>query len=86
MENTDHTQDTDGNKRAFYADSAYHFKATEEKLAKDGITSQICEKGTRPAALTEEQKEANKKKSKVRARVEHVFGAHDRIAACPSYT
>lgn len=73
----DHTQDEDGNKRAVYADSAYRSKATEDKLAKDGITSQICEKGTRAAALTEEQKEANKKKSKVRARVEHVFGAQD---------
>ena len=27
--------------------------------------------------MTEEQKESNKKKSKVRARVEHVFGAQD---------
>lgn len=73
----DHTRDEDGNKRAVYADSAYRSKATEEKLAKDGISSQICEKGTRAAALTEEQKEANKKKSKVRARVEHVFGAQN---------
>jgi IS5 family transposase len=73
----DHAEDTDGNKRAVYADSAYRSNATEEKLAKDGIASQICEKGTRAAALTEEQKEANKKKSKVRARVEHVFGAQD---------
>ena len=71
----DHTQDADGNKRAVYADSAYRSKATEEKLTGDGITSQICEKGTRAAALTEEQKEANRIKSKVRARVEHVFGA-----------
>jgi IS5 family transposase len=56
----------------------------EENPAKDGITSQIFEKVTRLAALTEEQKEANKKKSRVRARVEHVFGAHESIAACPS--
>ena len=73
----DHTEDADGNKRAAYADSAYRSKDTEEKLAKAGIVSQICEKGTRAAALTDEQKEANKKKSKVRARVEHVFGAQD---------
>jgi IS5 family transposase len=73
----DHTQDEDGNKRAVYADSAYRSKDTEEKLVKDGIASQICEKGNRAAALTGEQKESNKKKSKVRARVEHVFGAQD---------
>lgn len=52
-------------------------KDTEEKLAKACIASQICEKGTCAATLIEEQKEANKKKSKVRARVEHVFGAQD---------
>jgi len=73
----DHTQDAFGNKRAVYADSAYRSNDTEEKLDKDGITSQICEKGTRAAALTDEQKESNKKKSKVRARVEHVFGAQE---------
>lgn len=73
----DHTPDADGNKRAVYADSAYRSKATEEKLAKDGIASQICEKGTRAAALTAAQKESNQKKSKVRARVEHVFGAQN---------
>jgi IS5 family transposase len=73
----DQTEDAEGNKRAVYADSAYRSKATEEKLSQDGITSQICEKGTRAAALTEEQKEANRKKSKVRARVEHVFGAQN---------
>ena len=73
----DHTRGAGGNKRAVYADSAYRSKAAEEKLVKDGIASQICEKGTRAAALTEEQKEANREKAKVRARVEHVFGAQD---------
>lgn len=72
-----HTQDAEGNKRAVYTDSAYRSKTTEEKFIKDGIVSQICEKGTRAAALTEEQKESNKKKSKVRVRVEHVLGAQD---------
>jgi IS5 family transposase len=39
------------------------------------IESQVCEKGTRGNPLTEEQKLSNRTKSKVRARVEHVFGA-----------
>lgn len=39
------------------------------------IESQVCEKGTRGKPLTEEQKQSNRTKSKVRARVEHVFGA-----------
>ena len=34
----------------------------------------ICEKDTRGHPLTEEQKEHNCQKSKVRSRVEHVFG------------
>ena len=34
----------------------------------------ICEKGTRGHPLTEKQKERNRQKSKVRSRVEHVFG------------
>lgn len=71
----DQTAQDDGKKRPAYADSAYRSKAQEEKLAADNITSQICEKGARNHPLTEEQKASNKNKSKVRARVEHVFGA-----------
>ncbi len=40
-----------------------------------GVSSQICEKGTRGAPLSEGQKRGNRTKSKVRARVEHVFGS-----------
>ena len=38
------------------------------------MTPIICEKGRRGHPLTEEQKERNRQKSKVRSRVEHVFG------------
>ena len=58
-----------------YADSAYRSKEQEEKLQANGIQSQVCEKGTRGTPLTEEQKAANRQKSKIRVRVEHVFGA-----------
>ena len=71
----DQAADKNDKKRAVYADSAYCSKLQEEKLATDNITSQICEKGARNHPLTEEQKASNKNKSKVRARVEHVFGA-----------
>jgi transposase, IS5 family len=71
----DHTLGEDGEKRTLYADSAYRSQAHEEKLAEEHIESQICEKGTRGHPLTEEQKQSNRTKSKVRARVEHVFGA-----------
>ena len=39
------------------------------------MPSRICDKGTRSHPLTDAQKETNQVKSKVRARVEHVFGA-----------
>jgi IS5 family transposase len=70
-----HATDADGNKRAVYADSAYRSEAQEQRLADTEIASQICEKGTRGKPLTEGQKQSNRTKSKVRARVEHVFGA-----------
>jgi IS5 family transposase len=65
----------DGSKRAVYADSAYRSQEREAQLASASIPSQICEKGTRNCLLTDSQKALNKAKSRVRARVEHVFGA-----------
>jgi len=44
------------------------------KAAYPGIILHICEKGKKNQPLTEEQKESNRLKSKIRARVEHVFG------------
>ena len=57
----------------FYADSAYRSEAIEESLAKKDIESQIHEKGYRNKPLTKRQQQRNRKKSKVRARVEHIF-------------
>jgi IS5 family transposase len=71
----DQSTDDEGKKRAAYADSAYRSKEQEERLQANGIESQVCEKGTRGTPLTEEQKAANRVKSKTRSRVEHVFGA-----------
>ncbi|CAA9893022.1 transposase [Candidatus Methylobacter favarea] len=71
----DQTTDVNGNKRVVYADSAYRSEAQEQRLVDADMESQVCEKGTRGKPLTEEQKQSNRTKSKVRARVEHVFGA-----------
>jgi IS5 family transposase len=71
----DQTEDKDGDKRPVYADSAYRSEAQEQCLADGRIASHICEKGSRGKPLTEGQKGSNRIKSKVRARVEHVFGA-----------
>lgn len=52
-----------------YADSAYAGK----KLPAH-VRNEVCEKGCRNKPLTEEQKENNRRKSKIRCRIEHVFG------------
>ena len=52
-----------------YADSAYIGKKLPEH-----IRNEVCEKGCRNKLLTEEQKENNRRKSKIRCRIEHVFG------------
>jgi len=57
-----------------YADSAYSGEPIAELLEDKSIINRIHEKGYRNKALTDEQKENNKVKSKTRARVEHVFG------------
>ena len=71
----DQSTDDEGKKRAAYADSAYRSTEQEERLQAYGIESQVCEKGVRGTPLTEEQKATNRVKSKIRVRVEHVFGA-----------
>jgi IS5 family transposase len=59
----------------FYADSAYAGEALEKAYSEDKkVTPQVIEKGCKNKPLTEEQKENNGLKSKIRVRVEHVFG------------
>lgn len=57
-----------------HADSAYRSEAIEQVCIDKTIKSCIHEKGYRYKKLTETQHRRNKKKSKVRARVEHIFG------------
>lgn len=62
--------------RDVWADSAYRSEEKEGILDMLNYRSQVHEKGNRSAPLTEEQIARNKEKSKIRARVEHVFGYH----------
>ena len=57
-----------------WADSAYTGDEQEKTIKKYKLKNKVHEKGYRNKPLTEEQKESNKEKSKIRARVEHVFG------------
>ncbi len=58
-----------------YADSAYGGEEDELVLKMLGMRPKIIKKAKKNKPLTERNKAANKKKSKVRARVEHVFGS-----------
>jgi IS5 family transposase len=57
-----------------WADSAYHGEEIERGLEIEGYESQIHEKAYRNHPLSEKQKASNREKSKIRAKVEHVFG------------
>jgi IS5 family transposase len=57
-----------------YADSAYRSEAIEKVCERKNIESCIHEKGYRNNPLTKRQQQGNRKKSKTRARVEHIFG------------
>ena len=59
--------------KVLYADSAYSGNTIAEQLPQ-GIENQIHEKGYRNRPLSEEQKAQNKRKSRTRSRIEHVFG------------
>ena len=57
--------------KPLYADSAYADQ--DEIIESSRVESRIHEKGYRNNPLTDVQKAANREKSKVRARVEHIF-------------
>lgn len=59
--------------KVIYADSAYWGQPVAEALPPH-VENQIHERGTKKNPLNEEQKANNKRKSKIRCRVEHIFG------------
>jgi IS5 family transposase len=61
--------------KGVWADSAYRSDEQEQSLKASQHDSQIHERAYRNKPLTEAQELGNTEKSRVRARVEHVFGA-----------
>jgi len=57
-----------------WADSAYRSAEIEARLAAKGLNSRIHRRGVRSRPLSPAQQAANTARSRVRARVEHVFG------------
>ena len=68
------TRSTSNTASDVWADSAYRSDEIEETLAERGLKSRIHRRAYRNRKLSEAQKAANTTRSKVRARVEHVFG------------
>jgi IS5 family transposase len=62
--------------KVIFADSAYVGEDMHAKISKDNenLIISIHEKGKKNAPLTKEQEASNKEKSRIRVRVEHVFG------------
>lgn len=60
--------------KEIYADSAYVGKRIEKIIRKYKLKTKIQKKGYRNRPLTTRQLKANRIKSKIRSRVEHVFG------------
>jgi IS5 family transposase len=58
-----------------FADSAYRSAEIEAKLRASGYNSRIHRRGRRNHALSLAQVRANHAKSRIRARIEHVFGS-----------
>jgi len=58
----------------FEDDTAYGDSAYIGQDLPENIKQEICERAVRNHPLTDEQKAENRRKSKVRARIEHVFG------------
>jgi len=67
----DNEEDAD---QPLYGDSAYSDKELEELYVKKGIISKVNQKGYRNKKITQKQQKENRKQSRVRARVEHIFG------------
>ena len=60
--------------RCVFADSAYSGEANLAGITQLKLEPRVCEKGYRGHPLTDDQKASNREKSRVRSRVEHVFG------------
>jgi transposase, IS5 family len=70
----DEVLDPSNTAKDVWADSAYRSAAIEQRLREKGLRSRIHRRAVRGHSLSKTQKAANTTRSKVRARVEHVFG------------
>lgn len=60
--------------QALYADSAYTVQNQEEMIKDKEMANQVCKKGHKNNPLSDLETAYNREKSRVRSRVEHIFG------------
>ncbi len=66
--------DPDNTSRDVWADSAYRSEKSLQELQEQGFREHIQRKGCRHKKLTSREQQGNRSRSKVRSRIEHVFG------------
>lgn len=66
--------DANDNNKRLYGDSAYSTEEIKEIMSKRGIIDKINVKGCRYKKLTKRDHEKNRRRSKIRCRIEHIFG------------
>ena len=69
--------------RDVWADAAYRTPTIKESLAEGGFRGHRNEKGRRNHPLSDVGKSRNRKRSQIRARVEHVFGIQSQLTSDP---
>ena len=71
---------SDNTSKDIWADSAYRSEERLDRLKEDGFREHIQRKGCRNRKLTESEQRGNRTRSKIRSRVEHVFGVQTQKA------
>ena len=72
--------DEDNSSRDVWADSAYRSEEKLEELRKRKYREHLQRKGCRHKALTDREAQGNRRRSRIRSRVEHVFGVQAKRA------
>jgi len=72
--------DSGNTSRDVWADSAYRSQEHIEDLQEAGYREHLQRKGSRNRKLTEWEKQGNRTRSKIRSRVEHIFGVQTQRA------
>ena len=65
---------SDNTSKDIWADSAYRSQERLASLQEDGFREHIQRKGSRNRKLTENEQQGNRSRSRIRCRIEHVFG------------